>query len=154
MRETLHIQRHDEPLALITGLTFTSVPCWYDRSRRDWKMDLIVPKERVGHAPLPCFVWVCGGAFMVMDRSVWLPELMPFACAGYVVASVDYRVSSEAQFPTQLTDVKAAIRYLRAHADALCIDPDRIFIAGESVSGTLACLAGVTSLSLPPLPRP
>ena len=73
---------------------------------------------------------------MVVDRSVWLPELMRFAARGYVAASIEYRTSNEAQFPAQLTDVKAAVRYLRAHAEDYSIDPGRIFAMGESAGGT------------------
>ncbi|MBQ9064695.1 MAG: hypothetical protein IJ123_04535 [Blautia sp.] len=53
-------------------------------------MDLIVPKTIEGHEKMPVIVWVCGGAFRVVDRSVWIPELLHFAMAGYVVASLDY----------------------------------------------------------------
>lgn len=107
-------------------------------------MDMIVPKAREGHQKLPAIVWVCGGAFRVVDRSVWVPELLHFARAGYVVASVDYRTCSEAVFPVPLMDVKAAIRFLKAHSADNCIDPERIFIMGESAGGTLASLVGTT----------
>ncbi len=145
MKHILQVQKKKEVLSLITNIAFTNVPCWYDASRRDLRMDLIVPKHRAGHAPCPAVVWVCGGAYMVVDRSVWLPELMRFARRGYVVASIEYRTSNEAQFPAQLIDVKSAIRYLRAHAEDYCIDPGRIFIMGESAGGTMACLSGTTA---------
>lgn len=107
-------------------------------------MDLIVPKNRGNHAPCPTIVWLCGGAFRVMDRSAWMPELMRYAEAGFVVASVEYRTGNEAVFPAPLIDVKAAIRYLRAHAKEFCVDPEIIISMGESAGGALACLLGVT----------
>ena len=67
-----------------------------------------------GHERMPAIVWMCGGAFRVVDRSVWIPELLHFARGGYVVASVEYRTGNEAAFPYPLMDVKAAIRYLKA----------------------------------------
>ena len=79
-----------------------------------------------------------------MNRSVWLPEMLRFARAGYAVASIEYRTSNEAVFPAQLIDVKSAVRFLRAHAEEFCVDPDRIFALGESAGGTLASLLGVT----------
>ncbi len=82
---------------------------------------------------------------MVVDHSVWMPEMVRFARAGYVVASIEYRTSNEAQFPSQLVDVKAAVRYLKAHSEQYCIDPDRIFVMGESAGGTMACLIGTTA---------
>lgn len=144
MKETLNIERKQEVLSLVTDIAFANVPCWYDATRRDLHMDLIIPKQRTGHKPCPVIVWICGGAYMVVDHSVWMPELVRFARAGYVVASIEYRTTNEAHFPAQLIDVKSAIRYLRAHAQQYCIDPDRIFVMGESAGGTMACLLGTT----------
>ena len=48
-------------------------------------------------------------------------------------------------FPAQVEDLKGAIRYLRANASQLNIDPDRIFILGTSSGGLLASLVGVTT---------
>lgn len=138
------VEKKREVLSLITGVTYANVPSWYGATRRDLHMDLIVPKNRVGHAPRPCIVWFCGGAFRVMDRAVWMPELMRFAEAGFVVASVEYRTGNEAIFPAPLCDAKAAVRFLRAHAEDFCIDPTRIVSAGESAGGAIACLLGVT----------
>lgn len=138
------VEKKREVLSLITGVTYANVPSWYGATRRDLHMDLIVPKNRVGHAPCPCIVWFCGGAFRVMDRAVWMPELMRFAEVGFVTASVEYRTGNEAIFPAPLVDAKAAVRFLRAHAEDFCIDPARIVSAGESAGGAIACLLGVT----------
>ena len=67
------------------------------------------------------------------------------AQAGIAVASVDYRLSGEATWPAQLHDAKAAVRWLRARADELGIDPDRIAAWGESAGGHLAELLGLTT---------
>ena len=140
----LTVEKKREVLSLITDVTYANVPSWYGATRRDLHMDLIVPKNRAGHAPCPCIVWFCGGAFRVMDRAVWMPELLYFAEAGFVVASVEYRTGNEAIYPAPLCDAKAAIRFLRAHAGDYCIDPERIVSAGESAGGAIACLLGVT----------
>ena len=144
MKKQLRVEKKREVLSLITGVAFANVPCWYDASRRDLKMDLIVPKNRKDHAPCPAVVWICGGAYRVVNRSVWLPEMMRIARAGYVVAGIEYRTSNEAVFPAQLDDVKAAVRFLRARARDFCVDPARICAMGESAGGTMACLLGVT----------
>lgn len=144
MRTQLHIEKKQEMLSLITDVTFSNVPCWYDASRRDLKMDLIVPKNRTAHPACPTIVWICGGAWRTVNRSVWLPEMLRFARAGYAVASIEYRTSNEAVFPAQLIDVKSAVRFLRAHAKEFCVDPDSFFALGESAGGTLASLLGVT----------
>ena len=61
-----------------------------------------------------------------------------------MVASVQYRTSNEAVFPAQLQDVKAAIRYLRAHAERYCIDSEHFGVMGESAGGHLTAMAALT----------
>ena len=56
MRTQLHIEKKQEMLSLITDVTFSNVPCWYGASRRDLKMDLIVPKNRTNHPACPTLV--------------------------------------------------------------------------------------------------
>lgn len=63
---------------------------------------------------------------------------------GYAFASTNYRLSGEAPFPAAINDVKAAIRYLKAHADELGIDANRIYVLGGSAGGNLAALAGTS----------
>ena len=143
-----HILKKDvkhEVLSLITDITYANVPAWYGATRRDLKLDVICPKARENRKGQPLIVWLCGGAYRVMDRSVWLPEFVYFARRGFVVASVEYRTSNEVSFPAPLEDVKAAIRYLKIHALEYCIDPERVCVMGESAGATLANLAGVTT---------
>ena len=83
MRKQLCIENKREVLSLITDITFSNVPCWYGGSRRDLKMDLIVPKNRSNHPACPVIVWICGGAYRVVNRSVWLPEMIK-AREGYL----------------------------------------------------------------------
>lgn len=64
---------------------------------------------------------------------------------GYVTVSIDYRLAGEALFPAQIHDVKTAVRWLRAHATELVIDPSRIGVWGISAGGHLAGLLGTSS---------
>ena len=107
-------------------------------------MDLVLPFRRGGGEKRPLLVWVCGGAWMTMERSAHLPWLMNFARSGYVIASVEYRLSNCSHFPSQLEDVKKGIRFLKAHAGEFGIDPEKVIIGGESAGAHLACMAGVT----------
>lgn len=70
---------------------------------------------------------------------------MHLAEAGYVVASIQYRVAPTARFPEPLEDVKSAIRYLKAHADQFGVDPERVGIIGGSAGGYLTAMAATTS---------
>jgi acetyl esterase/lipase len=93
----------------------------------------------------PVIVHVHGGAFMAGDkRDMQLkPELAALA-RGYAVVSINYRMSGEAIFPALVHDTKAAIRWVRAHAEAYAFDPDAIAVWGGSAGGYLALMAGVS----------
>lgn len=58
---------------------------------------------------------------------------------------INHRSSADAKFPAQINDVKAAIRYLRAHAADYRLDTSFIGITGFSSGGHLASLAGVSN---------
>ena len=97
-------------------------------------------------------VYVHGGGWAVGTRrrmgrafASWSPSALDLlAQAGFVVATVDYRLSGEAKFPAQLHDVKATVRWVRGNAERLGIDPGRVMAWGESAGGHLAVLAGLT----------
>jgi acetyl esterase/lipase len=91
----------------------------------------------------PLVVYVHGGAWRAGSKSdVPIAKLLDH---GFAIASVDYRLSTEAQFPAQIHDIKAAIRFLRAKAELFRIDTKRIAIIGSSAGGHLAGLVGVTN---------
>jgi len=62
---------------------------------------------------------------------------------GYVIVSIDYRLSQVHPFPSQIMDCKCAVRFIRKNAAAYGIDPDRIGVWGESCGGQLAALMAV-----------
>ena len=112
-------------------------------------LDLHVPGSPGGAAPV--VVWIHGGGFSSGDRR-YLPDTMAAGSvfeallkAGMAVATIDYRLAGEAHFPAQLDDVNDALRYLRAFADELGVDPQRIGVWGESAGGVLAALAALTT---------
>ena len=72
-------------------------------------------------------------------------DIQKLADAGYVVASINYRVAPTATFPQPLEDVKSAIRYLKANADKFGIDARRVGIVGGSAGGYLSAMTGTTS---------
>lgn len=107
-------------------------------------LDLYIPRDR-GEAPAPVVVWLHGGGWVSGDRrAVSKPLMHELTDRGYVVAAPSYRLATVAPFPAQIHDVKAAVRFLRANAVALGLDPERIGITGGSSGGHLAALAGTT----------
>lgn len=143
MKKILKVDVKEEALSLFSEVTYKNEAYWYGEAERPLKLSIIVPKHKETHKKLPLFVWLCGGAFQVVDRNVWLPEFIPIAREGFIVASVEYRTTNDVPFPAYLTDAKAAIRYLRAHAEQYCIDVKNVFIGGESAGGLLAAQVGV-----------
>jgi acetyl esterase/lipase len=110
-------------------------------------LDLYKPSS--GSGPFPLVIWIHGGGWSMGNKSA-VELSLQMTCHGYAVASINYRLSGAGIFPAQIFDVKAAIRYLRANAIALNVDPNRIGVFGSSAGGHLASLAassvGVTSL--------
>ena len=131
-------------LALISDVTYAHQVYWFNNTMKPMKMSLILPKDRPHEGPRPLIVWLCGGGFSVMDKDVWIPELIYLAQHGYTIASIEYRTSNEGVFPDPVVDIKAAIRYLRAHAADFFVDPTRVILAGESAGACLSLLAAAS----------
>lgn len=96
----------------------------------------------------PVIIWIHGGGWEAGSRTEY-PAVLEgmyrrFAADGYIVVSIDYRLSREVSFPACLHDCKAAVRWVRAHAAELGADPARIGVWGESAGGHLSALIGLT----------
>ncbi|WP_158613023.1 alpha/beta hydrolase [Nocardiopsis sp. Huas11] len=112
------------------------------RDTGDLLLDLYRPPAT--ERPVPVVLWVHGGGWYAGDRTQ-APNLeRRVRATGYAFASVDYRLSDQALFPAPLHDVRAAIRFLRAHAHEYGLDPRAIGVWGGSAGGHLAALAGLT----------
>ena len=101
-----------------------------------------VPTDR----PAPVVLQVHGGGWERGERFVNLaqsPTASQLVAHGMVVASVDYRLAPENPWPDQIIDVKCAVRFLRANAPELGIDPNRIAAWGSSAGGQLVSLLAV-----------
>jgi acetyl esterase/lipase len=130
----------------------TDLPFWAPVGYRPLTLDIYqppasMPRPRAG---FPLVVQIHGGGWMIGDKRIsgpfvdWPSVLASLSATGYVVAAIDYRLSSEAQFPVQAQDVKAAIRWLRLNASKYGIDRTRVVTWGESAGAHLAALAAVS----------
>lgn len=90
----------------------------------------------------PLVVFVHGGAWTTGNKGPYPSFLVD---RGFAVASLDFRSSNDAQFPADVHDIKAGIRFLRAKASEYGYRSDRIAIVGASSGGHLAALVGVTN---------
>lgn len=109
------------------------------------KMDVYYP-AKANAAAWPAIVFVHGGAWMSGDKATTdgLRDIPEMVRRGYLVASVNYRLAPQFQFPAQIEDVKCAVRYLRAHAATYHFDPSRLGAWGASAGGHLVALLGLT----------
>lgn len=95
--------------------------------------------------PSPAVIQVHGGGWLSGSRyEQGIPLLNHLAAIGWVGFNIDYRLSPQATWPDQITDVKRAIAWVRDNAAELGIDPEMIAITGGSAGGHLTALAGLT----------
>ena len=107
-------------------------------------LDIYLPEE--GEGPFPTYIFIHGGAFIAGDKQ----DLQFLLAAdginrGYAVVSVEYRKGFESKAPNGLYDVKAAIRFLKAHAGEYRLDPERFAIGGDSAGAYYAVFAAATA---------
>ena len=153
----LHLQM------LYPGLLFPNMPAGLFRRRIEEMMKKMPggPKRMPEPGPLPeskyipipevqsqkrfpCVIFIKGSGWSKQDCYVELPMLIDIARAGFVVAAVEYRPAYVEPFPGFVSDVKQAIRFLRANCDDFDIDPNRIAIMGDSSGGHTSLMVGST----------
>ncbi|MGI8890091.1 MAG: alpha/beta hydrolase fold domain-containing protein [Chthoniobacterales bacterium] len=106
----------------------------------DLQLDIYSPKS-VAH-PLPVVLWIYVNRWSRGSKNHG-PALNLMA-KGYIVVTLDCRLSGEAPFPAAIEDCKAAVRWIRAHAETYHFDPDHIGAWGHSAGGHLAALLGTS----------
>lgn len=107
-------------------------------------LDLMLPKDHEGE-PLPVVVFIHGGGWRNGNKQGGRNRVNPFVASGnYAGVTVAYRLSGESQWPSQIHDCKAAIRWIRAHAKQYNLNPDRIGVWGTSAGGHLVTMLGTS----------
>src|SRR5262245_19971595 len=131
-RQVPGIPRHSEFHDLTEDVVYAEVdgvPLRYDHYR---------PRRVDG--PAPAVVLVHGGAWMRGDPSQAAGNALHFARHGIATVSISYRLAPGHRFPAPLDDVRHGLRYVRAHAAELGIDPNPIALMGLSAGAHLAML--------------
>ena len=129
---------------VMTDVVYSTIPGY-----RPLHLDLY-RTQSIGDASTPLVVFVHGGGWWTANQraaSAFLDfpaVLANLAQRGYVVASIEYRLSGEAPFPAQLQDLQEAVRFLRANAARFGIDPAKVALWGMSAGAQLAALGAVT----------
>ena len=123
-----------------TAQDFTSEDIEYIRhGDRPFLLRLTRP---VGAGPFPFVVDAHGGAWNNSDRLSCTMRNQMWAKAGIAGAALDFRHGPDG-YPTSLADINYSIRWLKAHAAELKLDPGRVGLTGASSGGHLAVLAAM-----------
>src|SRR5215470_18437383 len=132
-RQVPNIPRRSETHELREDVVFgeaDGVPLRFDHYR---------PLKVSGAAPV--VVVVHGGAWMTGDPSQAAGNALHFARRGIATVSLSYRLAPAHRFPAPLDDVRHGLRWVRAHAAELGIDPERLALLGLSAGAHLTLLA-------------
>lgn len=126
------------------SITIDSDIIFKETESRNLTLDILKRKDQSGVAPVLIFIhggsWKYGGK---EDYSFYLHE---YAKKGYVTASLSYRLSQEAKFPSAVEDVKCGIRWIQQNGSQFGIDTNNVILIGGSAGAHLAMMAGYTDL--------
>ncbi|WP_369371748.1 carboxylesterase family protein [Promicromonospora sp. Populi] len=136
------IQCGANAITLRTDVTYATVPGAGGQPRA-LKLDIQTPATG---GPRPLVVYIPGGGFVFADKTGNIGRRTYMAEQGYAVASIEYRtILDGATYVDGVSDVKAAIRFLRAHAAEYGINSSEVAVYGESAGGYLASMVGTTA---------
>lgn len=112
---------------------------YVERDSGPLAMDVYVPR---GDGPFPGVIVVHGGAWAGGTRAQLAGFAQAMAAMGYTAATISYRLAPQHQFPAQVYDCQAAVRWLREHADEFKLDPQHVGGFGYSAGGHLVAMLG------------
>lgn len=107
--------------------------------QRDLTLDIYLPAQG---SDAQLIIWVHGGAWHAGSKENPPKELL---AKGYALASIEYRLTTEAVFPAMIHDIKASIRFLRANQKKYGYQADKIVLWGSSAGGHLAAVAALSN---------
>ena len=125
----------ETPHEVREGIVYATV------DERDLLLDAYVPSVT---APAPAVLVVHGGAWRSGNRRQLKAYAAALAGRGMVCFAIDYRLAPQHKFPAQIEDCRAAVRWIREHANEFNVDPTRLGAMGYSAGGHLVSLLGVT----------
>ena len=108
-------------------------------------MDIYLPEKKQDSYKVIVIIYGSAWFSNNMKLMAYMSIGKPLTDAGFAVVSINHRSSGDAKFPAQIHDVKAALRFIRAHAADYKLDTSFIGITGFSSGGHLSSLAGVTN---------
>ena len=133
---TLNITCDNKPMEYIPDVEYIN------RDGISLHIQLILPWDRTTHTPL--LIYVPGSAFHWQNVKGSIPNVSLLANRGFAIAMVQYRGSEAAPFPAQMLDTKAAVRFMKINAHKYGLNPDNVYLMGDSSGGHTVLMAGLT----------
>lgn len=141
-KEELNGVKRSEQIKVVVPVVHKDIA--YAKQSQRQKLDIYLPSE--AKAPFPVILWMHPGGFNMGDKTWFVEDIEEMAMQrGYAIVSINYRLTPEAIFPAQIYDAKAAVRWIRANADAYKFNPQKVVAAGVSAGGYLAALLGTSA---------
>lgn len=104
----------------------------------DLELGLDFYRARGSGGKAACVLLIHGGGWDGGSRADFRELNLFLASQGYAVASMGYRLSPRFNYPAPVEDARAALAWLKAHAEDLGIDAERFVLAGRSAGGQIA----------------
>ena len=108
----------------------------YGAHGKDNLLDVCYPEGTA--APLPTIVSVHGGGYVYGTKEIYRRYCMDLARRGFAVVNFNYRLAPKWKFPTPLHDINAVMHWVVKNAHRYHLDPDRLFLVGDSAGAQLA----------------
>ena len=128
-------QAQEQPFELKEKIVYSKV------GDRDLLLDAFVPTQEGTH---PAILVVHGGAWRMGNRMQLRGYAKSLAELGFVCFAIDYRLAPDHKFPAQIEDCRAAVKWIREHAQDYKVDPNRLGAIGYSAGGHLVSLLATT----------
>lgn len=152
VRANMQRQRGNRPVGerptvnSVRGVEITRDIPYLDTGKPRHKLDIALPEKPATDKPLPVIVLIHGGGWMGGTHGPYLTKALPLVREGkFAAVSLGYRLSREAQWPLQIHDCQAGLRWVKANAEKYNWDPDRIVLWGSSAGGHLVSMLGVSA---------
>jgi len=126
------------------GVLAQTEVAYADIDGRELRLDIFYPAQKSENG-YPGLLMIHGGGWSSGSKAHQVPMAQRLAKRGYVAAAVEYRLSPEAQYPAAVHDLKAALRWMRAHAADFGLDTAKVAALGCSAGAQLASLLGTTN---------
>ena len=151
-------RRRDAAIPLPTGVTECR-NISYGSHGSDSLLDVYYPDGTT--QPLPTIVSIHGGGYVYGSKEIYRRYGLDMARRGFAFVNFNYRLSPKWKFPTPLADTNAVLQWVVQNAQRYHLDPDRIFLVGDSAGAQLASqyaaiatnpeYASLFALNLPPV---